>query len=360
MGVDYKMKKELIAYILALTTITGCNDLKKKDENIVETFTKPNTNIEVIDDAYYSHSDSMSYGSNLETEYSNEELDKDKIIQQEDTGKFYLVNYITFVYDKLGNVIQILEKYEKVLLINDNIINEYAYIQLSNGQRGYVYFNDLTKITDEEINLNHEYVFNSFNDTNQKINNDNKSIQPPVYKFAKENTILYDIEGNVIQNIEKYDIILMINLSNETAYIELTNGTRGYVNNNLLERLPESFIEVDISEQTLYAHNNNEIVLKANVVTGNPNIGTIPGTNLGYTEVNGTAYNTKLMNDAPADIFISFNEQGEGFHDARWRTTFGGEIYKTNGSHGCVNMKLEDVKILDKYAEYGTKVLIHK
>ena len=25
-------------------------------------------------------------------------------------------------------------------------------------------------------------------------------------------------------------------------------------------------------------------------------------------------------------------------HDANWRRSFGGEIYKTNGSHGCINL----------------------
>lgn len=28
---------------------------------------------------------------------------------------------------------------------------------------------------------------------------------------------------------------------------------------------------------------------------------------------------------------------GIGIHDASWRNEFGGNIYKTNGSHGCVN-----------------------
>ena len=29
---------------------------------------------------------------------------------------------------------------------------------------------------------------------------------------------------------------------------------------------------------------------------------------------------------------------GIGFHDASWRSSFGGRIYMTNGSHGCVNL----------------------
>ena len=29
---------------------------------------------------------------------------------------------------------------------------------------------------------------------------------------------------------------------------------------------------------------------------------------------------------------------GQGLHDAPWRGSFGGSIYLTNGSHGCVNL----------------------
>ena len=28
---------------------------------------------------------------------------------------------------------------------------------------------------------------------------------------------------------------------------------------------------------------------------------------------------------------------GIGFHDASWRDEFGGDIYLTDGSHGCIN-----------------------
>ena len=32
---------------------------------------------------------------------------------------------------------------------------------------------------------------------------------------------------------------------------------------------------------------------------------------------------------------------GEGLHDATWRSSFGGTIYKNSGSHGCVNLPLK-------------------
>jgi lipoprotein-anchoring transpeptidase ErfK/SrfK len=37
---------------------------------------------------------------------------------------------------------------------------------------------------------------------------------------------------------------------------------------------------------------------------------------------------------------------GIGLHDATWRDEFGGEIYKTDGSHGCVNLPKETAKII--------------
>ena len=33
---------------------------------------------------------------------------------------------------------------------------------------------------------------------------------------------------------------------------------------------------------------------------------------------------------------MTFNG-GIGIHDASWRSEFGGKIYKTGGSHGCIN-----------------------
>ena len=41
--------------------------------------------------------------------------------------------------------------------------------------------------------------------------------------------------------------------------------------------------------------------------------------------------------------WMSF-DGNNGFHDATGRSAFGGEIYKENGSHGCVNLPLEKAK----------------
>ena len=56
--------------------------------------------------------------------------------------------------------------------------------------------------------------------------------------------------------------------------------------------------------------------------------------------------------------FMPF-DGGIGLHDATWRDTFGGEIYKKNGSHGCVNLPLEDAKTIYENVDVKTKVLVH-
>ena len=115
----------------------------------------------------------------------------------------------------------------------------------------------------------------------------------------------------------------------------------------------------------LYVYSNGECVMTANVITGNPNTGSTPGTNIGLQEILYKAYNTNLVGptwDVPVDYFFCFNYDGEGFHDASWRTEseYTADTYTWNGSHGCVNMKHSDVSNLDNLISTGDKVLIHK
>jgi lipoprotein-anchoring transpeptidase ErfK/SrfK len=46
-----------------------------------------------------------------------------------------------------------------------------------------------------------------------------------------------------------------------------------------------------------------------------------------------------------------------GIHDADWRSSFGGEIYKTNGSHGCINTPPKMMAELYEMVEIGTPVI---
>ena len=60
------------------------------------------------------------------------------------------------------------------------------------------------------------------------------------------------------------------------------------------------------------------------------------------------------------NYWIAFKGHSFGFHDASWRSKFGGTIYKTNGSHGCVNMPYSKVKQLYNMVAIGIPVYIKK
>ena len=51
---------------------------------------------------------------------------------------------------------------------------------------------------------------------------------------------------------------------------------------------------------------------------------------------------------------------GQGLHDAWWRNAFGGTIYQTNGSHGCVNLPPAAAKTIYDNMEERMAVILYK
>ena len=47
-------------------------------------------------------------------------------------------------------------------------------------------------------------------------------------------------------------------------------------------------------------------------------------------------------------------------HDASWRSTFGGTIYKRSGSHGCINLPYSAAKTIYENIEAGYPVLVYE
>ena len=61
---------------------------------------------------------------------------------------------------------------------------------------------------------------------------------------------------------------------------------------------------------------------------------------------------------SPVSFWMPFNG-GVGFHDAPWRSSFGGTIYQYNGSHGCINMPYEKAKTLYNNISTGYYVVVY-
>ena len=123
----------------------------------------------------------------------------------------------------------------------------------------------------------------------------------------------------------------------------------------------KTYVELDLSRQRVWMYVNGKCILNTPCVTGNVAGGyaTPPGIYyLTYKTTNTTleGYNSDGSKYAsPVTFWMPFNG-GIGFHDASWRSYFGGNIYMTNGSHGCVNLPYSAAKTL--YNNINTSVPI--
>ena len=50
---------------------------------------------------------------------------------------------------------------------------------------------------------------------------------------------------------------------------------------------------------------------------------------------------------------------GQGLHDAPWRSSFGGSIYQSNGSHGCVNLPANAARIIYENMEERMPIILY-
>ena len=126
--------------------------------------------------------------------------------------------------------------------------------------------------------------------------------------------------------------------------------------------LTGTYVEVSIAEQHLWCYKDYELVMDTDVVTGLPTTEreTTPGTFavdakkedavLGSLDVQGY--------ESPVSFWAPFNG-GQGLHDAPWRGDFGGDIYLSNGSHGCVNIPPENMEPIYNAIDIGTAVVIY-
>jgi lipoprotein-anchoring transpeptidase ErfK/SrfK len=120
----------------------------------------------------------------------------------------------------------------------------------------------------------------------------------------------------------------------------------------------DTYIEVDMGIQKLYYYEAGELKLETDIVTGNvrKKMNTPEGVNYVYSKqknriLRGEGYTSPVSFWMPVKGAV-------GIHDASWRDEFGGDIYKSNGSHGCINLPSDVMAELYDMVEVGTPVVM--
>lgn len=120
-----------------------------------------------------------------------------------------------------------------------------------------------------------------------------------------------------------------------------------------------TYVEIDMTKQHMWFYKNGSLVVQGDVVTGNLSLNyTTPG---GIYTLKDKERNATLKGQdytTPVSFWMPFNG-GIGIHDATWRDVFGGEIYKTNGSHGCINSPSDLAQTIYENIEIGTPIVCY-
>lgn len=279
-------------------------------------------------------------------------------IQKEDNGT--KLNY-TKVYEK----------------IKDSILNENKEVNLDDCLRGAKIksnnknLNNVLKninkymisiqidFGDRQENITPKMVHNWIKIKNNKVSFDKDAVRNYVIKlsnkydtygttrkFKTHNGKIITISGGsygwMIRRDYTIDKLIKTIKEAKSTTIEPEYSYKGFRREK--DEIGDTYVEISLSEQHVYVYNKGKLVVDTPCVTGNTSLGR--GTPSGIYPLNYKTRNATLSGQgyaSPVSYWMPFNNN-IGMHDASWRSSFGGNIYKTGGSHGCVNLPKEKAK----------------
>ncbi len=168
---------------------------------------------------------------------------------------------------------------------------------------------------------------------------------------------IYGWKTDVDATVEKLKEYI---LAGESVTVEPEYSQRGYC--RATDDIGDSYAEVDITNQKVFVYKDGELVIESDCVTGlasDPERATPPGVYRVWTMEKDVVLGTYAVQgyEAPVNYWMNFTEIGIGFHDLA-RVAYGGDIYKTNGSHGCINLPLDVAAEMFDTIEVGYPVIV--
>ena len=152
----------------------------------------------------------------------------------------------------------------------------------------------------------------------------------------------------------------------EPVYYQTSSeyGNPLYYRRDGKDDLAGTYVEVNLTTQHLWFYKDYNLIVDTDVVTGSvakkaeTKTGTFP---LAYKESPSVLVGSNAADGYRTEVqyWMPFYE-GQGLHDASWRSSFGGNIYMTNGSHGCVNMPPYAAQMVYEQIDAGVAIIIYK
>lgn len=121
----------------------------------------------------------------------------------------------------------------------------------------------------------------------------------------------------------------------------------------------DTYVEINLTAQHLFFYKDGSLLVEADFVSGNTskNYDTPVGAyGLTYKERDAVLRGENYA--SPVTYWMPYCNN-VGMHDASWRSSFGGNIYKTSGSHGCVNLPPAAAKKIFENINDNDPVLVY-
>ncbi len=134
------------------------------------------------------------------------------------------------------------------------------------------------------------------------------------------------------------------------------------------------YIDVDLAEQHVRFYDDGKVIWETDCVSGGlDDKGEMHSTPSGVYTINSNmrSGNVELRGKidpktnepeyiSHVEYWMPFIEDSVALHDADWRSSFGGDLYRSNGSHGCVNLPVGKARDLYGMVSVGTVVVVHE
>ena len=123
-----------------------------------------------------------------------------------------------------------------------------------------------------------------------------------------------------------------------------------------------TYVEINLTAQHIWFYKKGKLIVESDFVSGNESRGwhTPQGVyDITYKQRDAIlGVNSNADYRTPVSFWMPFNGN-IGLHDATWRSRFGGTIYKTGGSHGCVNLPYTTAEQIFNHISTGDPVICY-
>ena len=120
-----------------------------------------------------------------------------------------------------------------------------------------------------------------------------------------------------------------------------------------------TYVEVSLGSQHVWHYVDGKLCCESDCVSGRAGKHDTPQGVFYISEKVPGKYLTGQDYKTWVNRWMRLTNSGVGLHDADWRSSFGGSIYQSNGSHGCVNLPKDYAYALYDHVQTGLPVVIY-